>query len=162
MPFQDSQTLWKRKEQIVNITEWPLKVNFLDKSWFSELFTTFLKATWGKRKSKIMQINGKKEERLGWREEKAQLQRFYCILNNRFSETEMPDWSATCQSVNTRNLSLKGVTATPTFVAHGKQTLVEKCTSVSKWKLKRVNGLTSPSLCGTWNKNILCPNVSWS
>ena len=55
-----------------------------------------------------MQINGKKEERLGWREEKVQSQRFYCILNNRFSETEMLDWSATSQSVNNQKSQSQG------------------------------------------------------
>ena len=40
-------------------------------------------------KSEIMQNNGKKEERLGWREEKGRLPRmFNCILNFRFGERE--------------------------------------------------------------------------
>ena len=79
----------------------------------------------------------KKKERLGWIEEKGQQWRFYCIAR----------LVNTCQSVNTNNL--KGITATPTFVEHGEQTLVENCTPVTKWKWKRVNGLTSPCLCGT-------------
>ena len=37
---------------------------------------------------------------IGEREEKGRPRRFYCFLNYRFSETEILDWSATCQSVN--------------------------------------------------------------
>ena len=41
----------------------------------------FLTDTNGKRKGKILQINDKKKERLGWREEKGRPRRFHCILN---------------------------------------------------------------------------------
>ena len=56
-----------------------------------------------------MQNNGKKEERLGRREEKGRLLRmFNCILNYRFGEREQQKY-----------LSPKGVQFS--FAAHGKQ-----------------------------------------
>ena len=33
-------------------------------------------------------------------EEQGRPRRSYCIVNYRFSEKEIPDWSAACQSVN--------------------------------------------------------------
>ena len=48
----------------------------------------------------IMEINGKNRGRIGEREEKGRPPRFYCFSNYRFSETEIPDWSASCQSIN--------------------------------------------------------------
>ena len=48
-----------------------------------------------------MQINGKKkQEEIGEREEKGRQRSFNCFLNYRFTETEILDWSAACQSVN--------------------------------------------------------------
>ena len=48
----------------------------------------------------------KKEERLGWREEKGWPRRSYCVLNYCFSETETPNWLAACQYVNDKNISV--------------------------------------------------------
>ena len=48
----------------------------------------------------IMQINSKNEEGLGRGRKKDDRGAFIVFLNYRFSETEILDWSATCQSVN--------------------------------------------------------------
>ena len=44
-----------------------------------------------------------KREGIGEREEIGRPRRFYCFLNSRFSEMEILDWSATCQSVLTKS-----------------------------------------------------------
>ena len=52
----------------------------------------FLRTTRGERKSELIQIDCKKEERLGRRQEKKDDRgRVYCILNYHFSETGIPD-----------------------------------------------------------------------
>ena len=56
---------------------------------------------------KLCKIMEKKEERLGWREEKGWPWRSYCVLNYCFSETEIPDWWAACQYVNDKNISVR-------------------------------------------------------
>ena len=58
------------------------------------------------QRSKIMQINGEQEERLGWREEKGWPWRFYCVLNYCISEMGIPNWLAACPSVNNKNISV--------------------------------------------------------
>ena len=46
---------------------------------------------------------------------------------------ENSDWSPTCKSVNSKNLSVPKV-FTAAFAAHGKQTVSVNCTTVSIWK----------------------------
>ena len=111
----------------------------------------------GERKSEIMQINGKKKERLGQREEKGLHQRFYCILNYRFSETEIPNKGQLLVNLSTTKTSQSQRSPifmmAPTYAAHGKQTWSVDCTLVSKWKPRSsrepINGLISPCFCGT-------------
>ena len=88
-------------------------------------------------KSKIMQINGKKEERLGWREGTRRPWRFCCFLNYHFiSEMKIPDQSATCQSLNNKKSQSQRSrisTAALTFAARDEQTLfIKDCSPVSK------------------------------
>ena len=68
------------------------------------------------------------------------------------SETEMPDWSATCQSVNTKKSHSQGSQCGSNFCrTWWPDKNCSHCTPVSKRKRRSVIGLTSPCFCGTWN-----------
>ena len=104
-----------------------------------------------REKSKIMQIYGKKEARLGWREEKGHPQRFYCILNyhkwNR--NVRLVGYLSLCQH---QKISVSGSHCSSNFCrTWWPDKNCSHCTPVSKWKRRSVNGLTSPCFCGTWN-----------
>ena len=62
--------------------------------------------TRGKRRSEIMQINGRKGGEIGPDRGIRTTAEVKCLLNYRFNEREIPVWSAACRSVNNKNISV--------------------------------------------------------
>ena len=81
-------------------------------------------------------------------EGKKDARRGFIVFWITISETEMRDWSATCDSVNTKKSQSQGSHCSSNFCRMWwPDKNCSHCTPVSKWKRRSVNGLTS----GTWN-----------